>query len=62
MERMKPQVRGNKNSIITSACYWDFLQVSLHYGVSHRCPTGSTYWEFLGATHLNIMTVNQSDL
>ena len=62
MERMKPKARGNENFIIISACYWDFLQVSFHCSISHQCPTGSTYWAFVGATHLNIMTVNWSAL
>ena len=33
MERVKPQVRGNENSIIINACYWDFLEVSFHCGI-----------------------------
>ena len=57
---MKPQVRGNEKSIIVSVCYQDFLRVSFHCGISHQCPTGSTYWAFVGATHLNIMTIIQS--
>ena len=40
MERMKPQVTANANSIIISDCYCDFLQVSFHCGISHQCPMG----------------------
>ena len=36
MERMKPQ----QEMKILNACYWDFLQVSFHCGISHQCPTG----------------------
>ena len=62
MERVKSQVRGNENAIIISACYWDFLHVTFHYSIAHRCPIGSTYWAFVGTTYLNIMTVIQSVL
>ena len=58
MERMKPQVWGNENSIIISACYWDFLQV-VFIAVFSGYRTGSTYWAFVGATHLNIINVIQ---
>ena len=62
MDRMKPQLKGSKTSIIISACHWDFLQVSFHCGISHQRPMGSTYWTFVGATHLNVMTVTRNIL
>ena len=52
---MKPQVWGNENSIIICACYWDFLQV-VYIAVFSGRQTGSTYWAFVGATHLKILS------
>ena len=62
MDGMKTQLKGSKTSIIISACHWDFLQVSFHCGISNQRSTGSSYWTFVGVTHLNVMTVTRNIL